>query len=69
MGKNKRLRSRGTFREYSPHHFRDDIPGALNHHTIADSDVPIADFILIMEGCPADEHAPDVHRLQFGHGG
>ena len=31
--------------------------------------VPIADFILIVEGCPADKHTADVHRLQFGHRG
>ena len=69
MGENERLRIRGTFRKYGPHHFGDDIPGALDHHTIADSDVPIADFILIVEGCPADKHTADVHRLQFGHRG
>lgn len=59
MGKRKSVANPGhTFRKYGPHHFGDDIPGALDHHTIAYSDVPIADFILIVEGCPADSTPP-----------
>lgn len=61
-----RIRARS---ESTPAPLRGDIPGALDHHTIAYSDVPIADFILIVEVARLTSTPPTFTGSNSGHRG
>ena len=67
-----KIKGSGIRRSHAENNFdnlRDDVAGALDDDGIAGADILARDFIGIVQGRPADDHAADGHRPQFGHGG
>ena len=50
-----------------PHHLRNDVAGAANHHRIADAHVLARQFIHVVQRRVAHRDAADEHRLQPRH--
>src|SRR5690606_27398266 len=57
---------RATFCD-NTEHFRNHIPGAIDHHTVADAQVAPGNFVHVMQRGVADGDAADLHRLQSCH--
>ena len=48
-------------------HLGDDIAGALDDDTIADTDILALNLIFIVKACPGHHHPAHGHRLKHGH--
>ena len=61
--------SRGSAFQDHADNLRDHVAGALQHHGVARTHILAGDLVLIVQRGAGDQHATDIHRLQFGHRG
>src|SRR5690606_20451289 len=64
-----RLRSRRPLLDDDRHNLRDDVPGALNDHRIADPYVLACDLVLVVQRSIGNDDPSDRHRLKLSDRG